>query len=63
MLGFNSAKALMAAMLGFAATGGELPKPKASKLHIILPTYRRERGTHGSSRRRRFKSLKAKGML
>lgn len=59
---FNS-KALLAALLGFANLGVSIPKPKSSKLNIIAPTYSRVNGTHGSSRRRRFKSLKAKGLL
>jgi len=58
-----SAKALLAALLGFAARGVDMPKPKAARLNIIAPTYTRPNGTHGSSRRRRFKSLKAKGLL
>lgn len=59
---FNS-KALLAALLGFMNTSVELPKPKSSREAIGMLTYTRLNGTHGSTRRRRFKSLKAKGRI
>lgn len=51
------------ALLGFMDLDVKLPKPKSSREAIGMLTYTRLNGTHGSTRRRRFKSLKAKGRI
>jgi hypothetical protein len=56
-------KSSRAALLGFMNTSVKLPKPKSSREAIGMLTYTRLNGTHGSTRRRRFKSLKAKGRI